>query len=117
MVHGRGIFFGYSLSLALEEPSLKACEVYYGRLVTDRKKLSGLQCPILGFFGEEDRGISPESVRQFEKTLKELGKNVQVFIYPKAGHAFANPARESYRAGPAEEARRKAAQFFAQNLK
>lgn len=82
---------GYALSLALREARLSACVIYYGRLLTDEALLKKLSCPVLGIFGDRDRGIPVESVRAFERTLQRLGKQVEIHIFENAGHAFANP--------------------------
>jgi carboxymethylenebutenolidase len=108
---------GYSLQLALAEPRLAAAVIYYGRLATDEAALAKLRAPVLGLFGEEDRGIPAASVREFEATLKKLGKPVSIHLYPGAGHAFANETRPSYRKEAAEDAWAKTLAFFAANLK
>ncbi len=46
--------------------------VIYGNLVTDLEQLSSIQWPILEIFAELDKGITVDSVNQFELTLNEL---------------------------------------------
>jgi len=108
---------GYSLQLAVQQPKLAAAVIYYGRLVTDESALQQIRAPILGLFGEEDRGISADSVRAFEAAMKKLGKPVMVRLYPGAGHAFANPTRASYREAAAKDAWAKTLAFFEEQLK
>ncbi|MGH9863037.1 MAG: dienelactone hydrolase family protein [Candidatus Acidiferrales bacterium] len=108
---------GYSLRLALDEPRLAAAIIYYGRLVTDEAELAQLRTPLLGLFGEDDRGIPAESVRAFEAALKKLGKPASITLYPGAGHAFANATRPSYRKEAAEDAWKETLAFLAENLK
>lgn len=86
MVHGRGI-----VSLAGNEPSLAACVVNYGGLPTDPKDIAKVRAPVLGNFGAEDRGPSPEAVRVFEQAMKAAKKSVDAKIFEGAGHAFQNP--------------------------
>ncbi|MCS6831606.1 MAG: dienelactone hydrolase family protein [Armatimonadota bacterium] len=81
----------WALTLALHEPRLSACVIYYGRLLTDQSALKRITCPILGIFGDSDRGIPVEMVRAFESELKRLHKRVEIHIFAGAGHAFANP--------------------------
>jgi carboxymethylenebutenolidase len=81
---------GYSLKLALEEPTLAGAVIYYGRLVTDEKQIGSLKVPLLGNFGEKDQGPPPEMVREFEKKARAAGKSVDLKIYPGAGHGFAS---------------------------
>ncbi len=108
---------GYSLRLALDEPRLAAAVIYYGRLVTDEAELAQLKTPLLGFFGQDDRGIPAESVRAFDALLAKLGKGASIHLYAGAGHAFANPTRPSYRPQAAEEAWKETLLFLARNLK
>lgn len=82
---------GYSLQTALRIPDLAVCVINYGRLVTEQESIKKIPCPILGIFGDKDRGISVSSVREFEKACKKAGKDITVHIYPNVGHAFINP--------------------------
>ena len=108
---------GYALELALQDPSVAAVVMYYGRLVTDEKRLAGLKAPLLGFFGAEDRGISKDSVEKFKADLERLGVTHDITIYPGAGHAFANPENtEGYRPEAAADAMKKTDLFLKQHL-
>jgi carboxymethylenebutenolidase len=109
---------GYSLDVALEEPDLAADVINYGHLATDPAALKKINAPILGLFGAQDRGITPDDVKKFEEQLKQLGKKVDVTIYPDAGHAFENPNnKDGYRPQDAADAWGKTVKFFAANLK
>ena len=108
---------GHSLALVVAEPRLAASVIYYGRLVTDETSLRSIQAPVLGLFGDQDRGIPVESVRAFEATMQELGKPVEIHVYPGAGHAFANQERPSHRPEAAQDAWEKTLAFFARTLK
>ena len=81
---------GYSLQLALAQPKLAGAVINYGRLVTDDAAIKGLAVPLLGNFGGQDKGIPPESVREFETKAKAASKSVDFKIYPDAGHGFAS---------------------------
>src|SRR5260370_11625117 len=65
---------GYSLDVALQEPDLAADVINYGHLATDAEALKKINPPILGLFGGQDHGITPDDVHKFEHTLKGLGK-------------------------------------------
>ena len=108
---------GYSLSLAINSPDITACVIYYGRLITDKDQLGRIKASVIGFFGEEDRGIPPSSVNAFEEDMKALGKNVSVYIYPGAGHAFANEEKPSYNPKAAKDSWDKTLAFFKSKLK
>lgn len=109
---------GWSLQAGLLLASqVDATVIYYGRLVTDPEKLMALRAPVLGLFGSEDQGIPVETVREFEKAMKELGKDVRVHVYEGASHAFANPSGTRYNAEAAEDAWAKTLAFLDETLK
>ena len=109
---------GYSLSLALAEPTLSGAVIYYGRLVTDDAAIRSLKPQLLGNFGGKDQGIPPDSVREFEGKAKAAGKSVDFKIYPESGHGFASqPDSKGYRPDDARDADARAAAFLAKVLK
>jgi carboxymethylenebutenolidase len=109
---------GYSLNVGLTEPTLHAVVINYGHLATDPASLNKINAPVLGIFGGKDRGITPDDVHKFEQGLKEAGKNVEIHIYPDAGHAFENPNnKEGYRADDAADAWKRTLNFLAGTLK
>src|SRR3989441_10042714 len=65
---------GYSLDVALQEPTLAADVINYGHLATDSATLKKINAPILGLFGAQDRGITPDDVKKFKEQLDQLGK-------------------------------------------
>jgi len=108
----------WSLNTALAHPNkIDATVIYYGRLVTDTEKLKTLEMPVLGIFGEEDGGIPPQKVKEFEAALNEVGVENAIHIYEGAGHAFANPSGRRYVEKAAEDAWQKTVRFLKQNLK
>lgn len=109
---------GWALQTALFEPeNIDAAVMYYGQPVTDRALLARLDAPLLGLFGAEDKGIPADTVRAMEATLRGLGKDVTIQIYPGANHAFANPSGEAYNEAAATDAWRRATAFFARHLR
>ena len=109
---------GYSLDVALQEPTLAADIINYGHLATDAESLKKINAPILGLFGAQDRGITPDDVHKFEAALKQLGKKVEIKIYDDAGHAFENPNnKEGYREADASDAWKRTVDFLAMTLK
>jgi carboxymethylenebutenolidase len=109
----------YALKLATEEPGLKAVVPYYGAPPTDPAAIARIKAPVLGNYGAEDKGPSPEQVKAFEEALKKAGKPVDIKIYPGAGHAFANPNNpwNGYREEAAKDAWARTVGFFNKNLK
>jgi carboxymethylenebutenolidase len=109
---------GYSLDVALQEPTLAAAVINYGHLATDPDALKKINAPILGSFGAQDKGITPDDVHKFEQTLKQMGKKIDVKIYDDAGHAFENPNNKTgYRAADAADAWQRTVDFLAATLK
>jgi len=108
---------GYSLDVALQEPTLAADVINYGHLATDPEALKKVNSPILGLFGAQDRGISPDDVRKFEQSMKQLGKKIDIKIYDDAGHGFENPNnKDGYRAEDTADAWKRTVDFLAANL-
>ena len=109
---------GYSLDVALQEPTLAADVINYGHLATDPDSLKKINAPVLGLFGAQDRGISPEDVKKFGDTLGKMGKKVDITIYPDTGHGFQNPVNGAgYNAKDAADAWNKIVAFLAGTLK
>jgi carboxymethylenebutenolidase len=109
---------GYSLDVALDEPTLAADVINYGHLATDPEAIGKINAPILGLFGGQDRGITPDDVHTFEAAMKKAGKKIDVKIYDDAGHAFENPNnKDGYRAADAADAWKRITDFLAANLK
>ena len=109
----------YALLLATEEPTLAATVAYYGAPPTDAAAVARIKSPVLGNYGAEDKGPSPEAVRAFEDAMKKAGKSTDVKIYPGAGHAFAteNTPWGGYRKEAAGDAWSRTIAFFNAHLK
>jgi carboxymethylenebutenolidase len=115
-----GFCMGGALSLyaATKNPQVGACVVFYGGHPNVKPDLPNLQAPVLGIFAERDGFVTPAVVRELERKLKELGKPVEVHIYPGTDHAFFNDTRpEVYNADAAADAWRRTIEFLRLNLK
>jgi carboxymethylenebutenolidase len=109
---------GYALDVALQQPTLAADVINYGHLAVDESSLKKINAPILGIFGAQDRGIPVDDVKKFQQTLQQLGKKIEVVIYPDAGHAFENPNNQAgYRAQDAADAWKRTTVFLESTLK
>ena len=73
------------------------------RAWTDPKQLAAIKARILGIFGNQDKGIPPEKVNEFEAALKQAGVRAEIFRYD-APHAFANPSNPKYDEAAAADA-------------
>jgi carboxymethylenebutenolidase len=109
---------GYALDVALQEPTLAATIINYGHLATDPEALKKINASILGLFGAQDKGITPDDVQKFEQTMKQLGKKIEVKEYDEAGHAFENPNnKQGYREADAQDAWKRTVDFLSATLK
>ena len=107
----------YAMLLAVNAPTLKAVAVNYGALPTDKSALGAIHAAILGNFGGQDRGITPDSVHAFQAAMQSIGKPVDTKIYPDAGHAFENPNNQGgYRPVDAADALGRIDRFFQQEF-
>jgi carboxymethylenebutenolidase len=75
-----------------------------------------LSCPLLGLFGADDKGPSPEQVALHEEELKKHGKQHEFYMYPNAGHGFFYYNRPSYRQEQAVDGWNKIFAFLQKNL-
>ncbi len=115
-----GFCMGGALSLyaACENPQVDACVVFYGGHPNVKPNLEKLRAPVLGIYAERDQFVTPESVRQLEAQLKQLGKTAEIHIYPGVDHAFFNDTRpEVYNREAAEDAWRRTLEFFRTHLR
>ena len=96
-----------------------AAVAYYGAPPTDDAAIARIKAPVLGNYGADDKGPSPDQVKAFEAAMKSAGKAVDAKIYEGAPHGFANPNNpwKGYREAAAKDAWARTTAFFAQHLK
>jgi carboxymethylenebutenolidase len=109
----------YALRLATVEPRLAAVVGYYGAPPTDPAAIAKIKAPVLGNFGAEDKGPTPDQAKAFEDALKKAGTPADFKIYEGAGHAFANENNpwKGYREEAAKDAWARTLAFFDKHLK
>ena len=89
---------------------------FYGGFKNLTIDFTNLSAPLLLIYGEKDEGVPPD--RELEKKLEEMGKNVEVVVYPNAQHAFFNDDRpEVYKPDAAADAWRRTLAFFRKHLR
>ena len=68
---------GYALDTALAEPHLAATVIHYGHLATDPSELKKINAPILGLFGGQDHGITPDDVKKFQQAMEGWARRLR----------------------------------------
>src|SRR6185436_6532165 len=111
---------------AMSNPKLAACGIFYGGRIRQSMgagnppaiDLAGnIKCPVIGSFGNLDKGPSPEDVDAYDAALTKAGVEHVFHRYDAANHAFQDKFGDRYHPEAAEDAWRKALAFFAAKLK
>ncbi|MFN0245072.1 MAG: dienelactone hydrolase family protein [Planctomycetota bacterium] len=85
-----------SFDFATRRKGLKAAYVFYGGAPADAAALARIECPVFGFYGENDARIT-DAVPATAEAMKKASKTFEPAIYAGAGHGF-------LRAGEASDA-------------
>jgi carboxymethylenebutenolidase len=89
-----GFCMGGMLSLVLSglrPDKIAAAVPYYGfPQGDDQPDWSKLAASVQAHMAENDDFFPPSAMKELEAKLRDLGKEVEVFVYPGTGHAFAN---------------------------
>jgi carboxymethylenebutenolidase len=80
------------------------------------ERVSELNCPLLGLFGNDDVFPNPEQVDELEAALKDAGKDYEFHRYDGAGHAFFTVDRTAYRPEAAVDGWQRIFDFFGTHL-
>ena len=112
---------------AATNPDMKTAVVWYGPPARPYQGKSGpvtgfdvakdIKIPFLGLFGEKDQNPKPEDVQRFAEMLKQHNRNVDIHIFPGAGHGFHADYRQSYEPTAAAQAWKLCLDFLEKNLK
>lgn len=113
--------WSYGAKLALEYSlvyprSLHALGLFYPQVKEDEESFENLRVPVIGFFGEQDKGIPIDFVNNFKFRLEQMHKRVQIHFYPEEIHGFFNPENLGYSRDAAEDSWQKTLDFFRVNL-
>ncbi|PYN13045.1 MAG: carboxymethylenebutenolidase [Candidatus Rokuibacteriota bacterium] len=113
--------------VAATNPDMKAAVAWYGPPARPYPGASGpvtgfdlakdIKIPLLGLYGETDQNPKPEDARRFGELVKQHNQNVEVVVYPGAGHGFHADYRPSYNATAAADAWKRCNDFLNKNLK
>lgn len=113
--------------VAATNPDMKAAVAWYGpparpypdqpAPVTGFDVAKDIKIPLLGLFGETDTGPSPADATKMFDMLKGTNPNVEIVIYPAAGHGFFADYRPSYSATASADAWKRCTGWFDKYLK
>src|SRR6266403_3295789 len=78
---------GWAFSYANENPKLKAAYSFYGTAPDETSKVANIQCPVYGFYGENDERVNA-TIPKAEELMKAAGKKYEPVIYKGATHGF-----------------------------
>lgn len=103
---------------ATKEADVSATVSFYGGFKKVKPQWENLHGPILQVYGENDQSLPREYRDELESRLKQLGKDVEVVVYPGAGHAFFNDARKDvHKPDAAADAWRRTIDLFRKSVR
>jgi carboxymethylenebutenolidase len=81
----------HALAAALRNRAVHATLLWYGETIKDAEKLRPLAGPALLIVGSRDGTAAAEGAAAFSKAADTAGAGAEIYIYPGADHAFAQP--------------------------
>jgi carboxymethylenebutenolidase len=116
-----------TIQVAATSPDMKAAVAWYGPPARPYQGASGpvtgfdlakdIKIPFLGLFGETDKNPTPEDAKKFGELVRAHNPNVEIVIYPGAGHAFHADYRPSYNKAAADDGWNRCVGWFDKHLK
>lgn len=85
---------GQSFRYATNNRDLKAAFVFYGSAPDSADAIARINCPVYGFYGENDARINA-GLPKTEEMMKAADKTFEPAIYPGAGHGFLRAGEQS----------------------
>jgi carboxymethylenebutenolidase len=81
----------HALAASLRNPSVHATLLWYGETIKDPEQLRHLAGPALLVVGSHDGKSAADDSAAFSKAADAAGVGAEVYLYPGAEHAFAQP--------------------------
>jgi carboxymethylenebutenolidase len=78
---------GQSFRYATNRKDLKAAFVFYGTGPNQAKEIARINCPVYGFYGENDARVNT-TIDTSKNLMKDADKTYEPVIYEGAGHGF-----------------------------
>jgi carboxymethylenebutenolidase len=118
---------GMVYQVAATNPDIKAAVAWYGppgRPFTDQPApVSGfdvakdIKVPLLGLYGETDTNPTPADARKLGDLVRQHNPNVEIVVYPGAGHGFFADYRPSFNAAASADGWKRCTGWFDKYLK
>jgi carboxymethylenebutenolidase len=105
-----------ALRTAMRTDEISGLVVVYPTETPAADALRRIACPIQAVYGGNDAVVPREKVEAFRTALIEAGRNADVQVYEKAGHAFMNEGDPGHDAGAAADAWSLIAAFLRSHL-
>ena len=116
-----------TIQVAATNPDMKAAVAWYGPPARPYQGASGpvtgfdlakdIKIPFLGLFGENDKSPTPDDAKKLGELVKAQNPNIEIVIYPAAGHGFHADYRPSYNKVAADDAWKRCTGWFDKYLK
>jgi carboxymethylenebutenolidase len=78
---------GQTFNYATHNKDIKAALSFYGPMTKNEADAKKINCPVYGFYGENDARIN-SMIPAAEELMKKAGKTYEPVIYKGAGHGF-----------------------------
>ena len=98
---------GQTFRFATNSKDIKAAFVFYGSGPMAESDVARIDCPVYGFYGENDARINATIPKSVE-LMKKAGKKYEPFTYEGAGHGFMRAGEAPDSSQPNAEARQQA---------
>ena len=98
---------GKTFRFATDNKDIKAALSFYGQIPTDTNALARINCPVYGFYAENDARITA-TVPQGVEQMKAAGKVYEPVTYSGAGHGFMRDGEDPTSTNPNHAANQKA---------
>jgi carboxymethylenebutenolidase len=113
--------------LAAREPRVSAGVIFYGfpanpnptenRPVAPIAEAAQVKTPLLGFWGDQDKGVGMDNVERYRAALEQDGKDFAFTIYPGLPHGFLTFDSENPSYTGSQDAWEKTLAFYRERLR
>ena len=101
---------------ATNNKNLKAAFPFYGTGPDKEEDVGRINCPVYGFYGENDARVNA-TIPKSTELMKKAGKTYEPITYDGAGHGFMRDGEDPTSKQPAHDANKKAREDAWKRLK